>query len=544
MAPIGRVGLIPYPPRNGRTQASQQPFWQGSIQKEKVVSQSRTSAPTGWLLSVWSYHLGRHRRKSHARSRPRHTRRRTVSIEVGSSTSPTPSSSRPRHCGHLWTQMREPWLSQSGPWARVPLHCFPTSHATRIDSEIFRTLLLRRPVALPLNARVCRCGRLLDCLGHHRSACAVSDALGRRGFAVEVAVARICRDLDSSQVPGVDGRRLEVVAEGLEAPNLRLTRRWSAQCVAGKARCRRGWWTVVSRRSQLFFFEKENEENQKVAVRRARKKKKSLITSPYKPSQASAPDGGVPSTPLSSKDRAKRELRNKPSTCSICGASSSRCSPDGPRLRPGFGPCETCDEEASFIRQASADFTRQHDKTWATMLACQLWIGQLFAPSSLRQRGSINGVALAAGVGPRCYCQQRPMEQWQSVSNDPDPSIVRSPQGKQIQIVNSDIRRLELQPRGTPERSRSARTTLSGQQVKGSPAMGPPVNVTKPSLTNLGHTTPAKKEASTSCAATRCHPWRGAPGPGASSTPRCPGRNPLDKSPHSGASKPASCKRR
>ena len=84
-------------------------------------------------------------------------------------------------------------LSQSGPLAGVPFHCLPTSHATRLDSEIFRTLLLRRlRLPLPLNARVCRCGRLLDCLGHHRSACAVSGALGRRGFEVEVAVARIC----------------------------------------------------------------------------------------------------------------------------------------------------------------------------------------------------------------------------------------------------------------------------------------------------------------------------------------------------------------
>ena len=72
---------------------------------------------------------------------------------------------------------------------------------------------------------VCQSGRLLDCLGHHRSACAVSGALGRRGFEVEVAVGReggarvstnvMVRDLDLSQVPGVDGRRSEVVAEGL-----------------------------------------------------------------------------------------------------------------------------------------------------------------------------------------------------------------------------------------------------------------------------------------------------------------------------------------
>ena len=72
--------------------------------------------------------------------------------------------------------------------AGVPFHCFPTSYATRIDSELFRTLLLRR-LRLPLH-RACRCGRLLDSLGHHRSACAVSGALGRRGFAVETHLPR------------------------------------------------------------------------------------------------------------------------------------------------------------------------------------------------------------------------------------------------------------------------------------------------------------------------------------------------------------------
>ena len=60
--------------------------------------------------------------------------------------------------------------------------------------------------------------------GHHRSACAVSGVLGRRGFAVESAAARICReagarvmvnvfvrDLDLGVVDRLDARRLEVV---------------------------------------------------------------------------------------------------------------------------------------------------------------------------------------------------------------------------------------------------------------------------------------------------------------------------------------------
>ena len=73
----------------------------------------------------------------------------------------------------------------------------------------------------------CRCGRLLDAFGHHRAACSRSGVLGRRGFAVESAVAQICRegctsvhnvmfrDLDISPPQNSDGQRLEVVAEGL-----------------------------------------------------------------------------------------------------------------------------------------------------------------------------------------------------------------------------------------------------------------------------------------------------------------------------------------
>ena len=64
--------------------------------------------------------------------------------------------------------------------------------------------------------------------GHHRAVCARVGMLGRRGFSLESAIARICReakgrvrtnvfvrDLDLA-MPGVaDGRRLEVVVDGL-----------------------------------------------------------------------------------------------------------------------------------------------------------------------------------------------------------------------------------------------------------------------------------------------------------------------------------------
>ena len=71
-------------------------------------------------------------------------------------------------------------------------------------------------------------GRPLDSSGLHRAACANSGVLGRRLFAVESAVARVCReaggrvscnvfvrDLDVGVPIAGDGRRLEVVTDGL-----------------------------------------------------------------------------------------------------------------------------------------------------------------------------------------------------------------------------------------------------------------------------------------------------------------------------------------
>ena len=119
--------------------------------------------------------------------------------------------------------------SQGGPFSGLPFIVFPTSMHQRFDSVLFRVLLFRRlRLPLPLSSRTCRCGRPLDVLGHHRAACSTSGVLGRRGFALESAAARICReagarvstnifvrDLDLAPLGGVDGRRLEVVAEGL-----------------------------------------------------------------------------------------------------------------------------------------------------------------------------------------------------------------------------------------------------------------------------------------------------------------------------------------
>ena len=118
--------------------------------------------------------------------------------------------------------------SQSGPMSGVPFSAVPSSPPTRLAPQIFRVLLLRRLwLPLPLTSRTCWCGRPLDPRGHHRAACPRAGVLGSRGFSVESAAARVCReagarvstnlfvrDLDLPVAPH-DARRLEVVADGL-----------------------------------------------------------------------------------------------------------------------------------------------------------------------------------------------------------------------------------------------------------------------------------------------------------------------------------------
>ena len=80
----------------------------------------------------------------------------------------------------------------------------------------------------PCLSHSCLCGRPLDCLGHHRASCSRAGVLGRRGFALESAAARVCgeagarvstnifvRDLDVVAARAEDQRRIEVIAEGL-----------------------------------------------------------------------------------------------------------------------------------------------------------------------------------------------------------------------------------------------------------------------------------------------------------------------------------------
>ena len=76
-------------------------------------------------------------------------------------------------------------------------------------------------------SRTCRCGRQFDSFGHHRAACSEAGVLGGRGYPLECAAAQVCReagarvttnvfirDLDLAEFRGLDGRRIEVIADG------------------------------------------------------------------------------------------------------------------------------------------------------------------------------------------------------------------------------------------------------------------------------------------------------------------------------------------
>ena len=78
--------------------------------------------------------------------------------------------------------------SHRGPLASARFVSFSTSHATRLEPQVLEVCCSVVCVSYPLTARVCRCGRL------HRSACGVAGVLGRRGFPLETAAARICRE--------------------------------------------------------------------------------------------------------------------------------------------------------------------------------------------------------------------------------------------------------------------------------------------------------------------------------------------------------------
>ena len=112
---------------------------------------------------------------------------------------------------------------------RVALSQLPPQTLIRQFQMVeYRVLLLRR-LRLPLSLapKHCACGGLPDELGDHRSACAQVGALARRAGLLERAAARICKGAGARvatnvalrelnlDVPAADGRRIEVVANGL-----------------------------------------------------------------------------------------------------------------------------------------------------------------------------------------------------------------------------------------------------------------------------------------------------------------------------------------
>ena len=76
------------------------------------------------------------------------------------------------------------FFSCSGPLAGIVLSVAPSITLTRIESHLFRVVLLRRfRFPLPLSVRQCRCGRSLDVFACHRAACARAGVgVGKEGF--------------------------------------------------------------------------------------------------------------------------------------------------------------------------------------------------------------------------------------------------------------------------------------------------------------------------------------------------------------------------
>ncbi|CAK0884260.1 unnamed protein product, partial [Prorocentrum cordatum] len=119
--------------------------------------------------------------------------------------------------------------SQSGPCAGRAFTALPTTGDFHIPPAEFRVLLLRRlRFDLPFAASACRCRGRLDARGDHRAACPRAGVLKKRSIPLEKAAARICReaggrvaenqllrDLNVDGVDPRDGRKIEVIANGL-----------------------------------------------------------------------------------------------------------------------------------------------------------------------------------------------------------------------------------------------------------------------------------------------------------------------------------------
>ena len=140
----------------------------------------------------------------------------------------TDTALKQEHVAHLTAPSQALLESQCGPLAARIFTLFPVSHELVLDSSHFRLLLLRRlRLPLPFMPARCRCQQPLDPLGDHRAACPRSGALRVRGFGLERAAARICREAGALVSTNVlvrdlntgatrhDERRIEVITNGL-----------------------------------------------------------------------------------------------------------------------------------------------------------------------------------------------------------------------------------------------------------------------------------------------------------------------------------------
>ena len=92
-------------------------------------------------------------------------------------------------------------------------------------------------VVTPSNRETSPCGRPLDPCGHHRAACAQAGMLGRRGYALESIMARICREAGGRVRTNMLVRDMDVQAPlaGRQSPSggrrgRFASERWRAGC--------------------------------------------------------------------------------------------------------------------------------------------------------------------------------------------------------------------------------------------------------------------------------------------------------------------------
>ncbi len=119
--------------------------------------------------------------------------------------------------------------SQSGPCSGRVFTVLPTSSLFTIPPAELRVTMLRRlQLQIPLTSSRCSCRRPLDPHGDHRAACSTCGILKKRSVPLEKATARVCReagarvaenvflrDMNVNGISAHDGRRVEVVANGL-----------------------------------------------------------------------------------------------------------------------------------------------------------------------------------------------------------------------------------------------------------------------------------------------------------------------------------------